>query len=294
MKLRDIALASCPPVLWGTSYALAKPATGHFPPIFMMAIVYALSALLLLKSVRHRRTPHWTLLAIATFGGALQSSLIFTGIAGLPAATAILVVQAQVPFAVLCAWVIGQERLNMRRLAGIAVAAAGIAVIAGAPEAVRSPGSLLLVLLGTLSWGIAQGLTRRLGKDSGRTMTAIITLYAAPELLLASLFLESHQLDRLMTASLSDWLAILILAIGGFVLAYSIWYGLLTRHRVDQVAPFILLMPLIGVLASVILLGETLSRNALIGGVIIVLGLAIIVIDPASRRGTTNHPAAHR
>jgi drug/metabolite transporter (DMT)-like permease len=87
MKLREIALATCPPVLWGVSYALAKPATTHLPPIFMMSIVYAISALMLLKSIRHMRTPQWSLFAIAAFGGAIQSSFIFTGISGLPAST---------------------------------------------------------------------------------------------------------------------------------------------------------------------------------------------------------------
>lgn len=166
---------------------------------------------------------------------------------------------------------------------GIAVSGVGIIAIAGAPEAVGNLRSLAFVIFGTLSWGIAQGLARRLGRDSGKAMTAAIMLYAAPQLLLASLMLESGQWSSLQSASVGDWVSMLILALGGFVLAYSIWYGLLTRHRVDQVAPFILLMPLVGVLVSVALLGESLSKWSMIGGAIIMLGLAIIVIEPARR-----------
>ena len=58
----------------------------------------------------------------------------------------------------------------------------------------------------------------------------------------------------------------------------SIWYGLLRRYRVDQVTPFAFLMPLFGVTASALLLGETLSLGQLAGGVIIMAGLAVVVL----------------
>jgi O-acetylserine/cysteine efflux transporter len=279
MRVKDIALACCPPALWGISYALAKPATNHFPPIFMMSMVYAVTAVVLFRSSRKFRTPYLHLILIAALGGAIQSSLIFKGMSGLPASTAILAVQAQVPFAVLSAWLIGKERLQPRRLMGIAVSATGILIIAGTPEAWGNLGSLALVLLGALSWGLSQGLARRLGRDSGSALTAAIMAYAAPQMLIASFILESGQIAALQTASWQDWTAILILAIGGFAIAYSIWYSLLQRHRIDQVAPFALLMPFIGVLMSVLTLGERLSSGALIGGATIILGLAIIVIE---------------
>lgn len=287
MKLGDIALACCPPALWGISYALAKPATDHFPPIFMMALVYGLTAIALYRPNRQRRTPRKYLFLIAAFGGAIQSSLIFTGISGLPASTAILAVQAQVPFAVLAAWIISKERLELRRLIGIGVSGIGILVIAGAPEATGSFLSLGFVLLGTLSWGISQGLARRLGRDSGPTLTAAIMTYAAPQMLAASLILETGQIPALQTASFQDWFAVVLLAIGGFAIAYSIWYALLQRHRVDQIAPFALLMPFIGVLVSVVALGERLSADAVTGGGIIVLGLAVIVLDRRSSQKMT-------
>lgn len=294
MKAKDVALACCPPALWGISYALAKPATDHFPPIFMMTMVYGLTAIALYRPNRRPLTRRRYLFLIAAFGGAIQSSLIFTGISGLPAATAILAVQAQVPFAVLAAWIIGGERLEIKRLVGIGISGIGIIVIAGAPEATGNLLPLGLVLLGTLSWGLSQGLARRLSRDAGRTLTAAIMTYAAPQMLGASLVLESGQTMALQTASWRDWFAVGLLSIGGFAIAYSIWYGLLQRYRVDQVAPFALLMPFIGVVASVMVLGEHLSSGAIIGGVIIVLGLAFIVLDrrPGRRAKTTDSAGA--
>lgn len=166
MKARDVVLALCPPLLWAVSYTLAKPAVMHVPPIFMMAMVYALTALLLYRPARRFETPLWALMAIAASGGAIQSGLIFIGLSGLPASTAILAVQTQVPFAVLSAWAIGGEHLNWRRAAGIVVALIGVAVITGAPESAGAIPSLFLVVLGALFWG----LRKRSFALSGGTM----------------------------------------------------------------------------------------------------------------------------
>ena len=266
MRPRDIALGCCPPTLWALSYVLAKPAVAHFPPLFMIGLAYGVSAVILSPRMLKAKTAWWAMFAIAASGGSIQSGLIFAGLNGLPASTAILVVQSQVPFAVLSAWAICGERPDLRRLLGVGIVLFGIVLIAGAPEAVRAWSALALVLLGALSWCVSQALVRALGRDDGPTTIGGLTLYAAPQLLLASLLVETGQLASLRTATTDIWVAVLVLAVGGYVIAYSIWYGLMKRYRVDQVAPFALLMPLVGVLAGAVLLGERLSLWAALGG----------------------------
>ena len=61
------------------------------------------------------------------------------------------------------------------------------------------------------------------------------------------------------------------------MLAYAIWYGLLRRHRVDQVIPFSLLMPVVGVLSGMLLLGEKITLNELGGGAVVMAGLAVVI-----------------
>ena len=101
MSPRDVALATLPPALWAITYVIAKPATAHFPPLLLVSMVYGLTAAMLVR--RRWRTPILTLLACGTFGGGVQSALIYAGIARVPATMTILVVQSQVPFAVLAA-----------------------------------------------------------------------------------------------------------------------------------------------------------------------------------------------
>jgi O-acetylserine/cysteine efflux transporter len=269
-----------PPGALGSLLRHGEAGIAHFPPLFMIGLAYGVSALILLRQTLRTKTAWWAMFAIAAFGGAIQSGLIFAGLNRLPASTAILVVQSQVPFAVLCAWVICGERPDLRRLLGVAVVLLGIVLIAGAPDAVSALDALALVLLGTLSWGISQALVRALGRDDGPTTIGAMTLYAAPQLLVASLFLETGQLESLRTATVDVWVAVLVLAIGGYVVAYSIWYGLMKRYRVDQVTPFALLMPLVGVLAGAIFLGEHLSLWIALGGIVVLGGLAVTLKEP--------------
>ena len=93
--------------------------------------------------------------------------------------------------------------------------------------------------------------------------------HATPQLVLASLALKSAQLKALRTATLLDWSAVLTLAVGGFIVSYSIWYGLMRRYRVDQVTPIAFLMPLAGVFFGAMLFGERLSVRALVGGLVV-------------------------
>lgn len=292
MPLPDLLLALCVPVLWGVGFTLAKPAVGHFPPLMMMAIAYLVTAVMLVPGAGRFRTPWWRLVLIAALGATIQGGLIFTGLAALPASTATLVLQLQVPFAVLCAWVLGQDRLDSQRLMGIAVAFAGVALVAGAPApAARWP--LLLVALGSLSWAAGQAVAQAAARDEGRTLTAAIAVYALPQLVLASAVLERGQLAALRTADAVDWAAMLGLALAGFVVAYSIWYALLRRYPMDQIAPFMLLMPAVSVAFSAAVLGERPSAMELAGGVVIVAGLALVVVRPGGRR-MLSHPLRNR
>ncbi len=67
------------------------------------------------------------------------------------------------------------------------------------------------------------------------------------------------------------------IAMIGFAAGYMLWYKLLVRNRIDQLLPFTLLMPAMGVATGVVVLGESLPASLLVGGAIILLGLAVIV-----------------
>ncbi len=290
MRPRDVLLAAMPPMLWAVAYTMAKPAMDRFPPLFLMSLVYAVTAVALYRPWQCSQTALWPVIAAATLGASLQSALIFSGIARVSATLAILTVQSQVPFAVLAAWLAGQEQTNARRLAGIVVALAGVTLVVGLPNSVGETRGLLMIVLGTLCWGVAQAIIRVKSRDSGARLMGMMAAIAAPQLLIMSLVLERGQQRALLQATLSEWGAVAVLALGGFVAAYSIWYGLLGRNRVDQIAPFILLMPIFGVLTAHAFLGEAITAPVVAGGIIILVGLIFVVSAPSAGMKVTTQP----
>jgi O-acetylserine/cysteine efflux transporter len=62
-------------------------------------------------------------------------------------------------------------------------------------------------------------------------------------------------------------------------LGYGLWNSLLRRHEVGTVAPFLLLLPVFSVLGGALFLGERLGRAELLGGAIVITGVALITIE---------------
>jgi O-acetylserine/cysteine efflux transporter len=277
MKPSDVVLCLAVQFLWALGFTVAKPALAHFPPLFMMAMTYGVTALCLARNLREIRTPFWTLFALASMVATIQAGLIFSGLARLPASTAVLVLQLQVPFSVLFAWPLAGERPTLARMVGTLLAFVGVVIVAGAPDTAAPWGPVALVTAGSAFWSAGQVVARRFGRDQGSALTAGIAAMAVPQMLLASLLLEAGQVGSVLTASFRDWLALAVFALAGFVAAYSIWYGLLRRFRIEQVIPFTLLMPVVGVVLGMVLLGESVSVGELVGGAVILAGLAVVV-----------------
>jgi O-acetylserine/cysteine efflux transporter len=282
LKPLHIVLAVLPPVLWATGYSFGKGALVHFQPLFATAMTYAIGGVALFRPASPIRTPWRWLLLISVLGCSLQSALIFSGVALVDSSLANLVVQAQVPFAIIAAALFGLERFSPSRLTGVAVSILGIAVVLGSPGSGSSLSGLLLIVAGTASWGIGQALIRRHSRDSNRQLIGVMSLLATPQLLIVSFAVEQNHLHLLATGSAYEWFGVALLGLGSFVAAYLIWYWLLERNRMDQVAPFALLMPLIGMFIGVAFFGETLTSGFILGSALVLAGLVITLLPRAN------------
>lgn len=277
MTPKDIAIALVPPLSWGAGFTLAKPAVEQFQPLFMMTMIYVALVVVLVATARAPiRTPWLSLFAIAAFAVPIQGVLIFLGLKYLPASVATLVLQVQVPFAVLLGWLVGGETINARKIFGTVVALAGVAAVVGLPHEAPPIMPVVYIILGSLFWAFGQVLARKLGRDTGIIQLKGMALAGLPQILLATLIFERGQWDSVRSAGIEQWLALAFVTGVGFYLGYAVWFSLLRRHRMDEVAPFVLLMPVIGIVTAAVLLGERISPIQIAGGLVILAGLAIV------------------
>ena len=281
MKAVDVGLAIAVAFIWGMGFIFAKAAIEHFPPILLMALRFTLTGLALVWFVR----PPWQLLGrifwIALVSAAIQYSLTFTGLKGLDASTASLVVQLEVPFGALVAWLVFRDRLGWTRAFGMLLAFVGVALIAGEPRYEDNLRSILLVVGGAFTWAVGQVMIKKLGVVGGFTLIAWVAICAAPQLFIASWIFEDGQLEAIGNAPAIVWMTVLYLGLVMTALGYGLWYRLLGRHDVNQVLPFLLLLPVTAVAGGVLFLGETLTLNIVTGGALAIGGVAVINLWPS-------------
>jgi O-acetylserine/cysteine efflux transporter len=279
MKPGDILIAITVPTVWGLGLVFAKPAVDQFPPILLMALRFTVSALLLVWFVRIPRASLKWLFVAALVGSTLQYGLTFNGLKLLDASTTALIVQAEAPFLTLVAAVFLGERLRWKQILGMAIAFAGIYLISGEPRIQGQGLGVALVLSGALIWAIGQTMVRRLGEIGGMTAIAWVSVFAAPQMFVASALVERGQFAALANAPLSVWATVLYLGLVMTALGYSCWYHVLGRYEIYRVAPFLLLTPVASVLGGWLLLGEAITSTILTGGAIVISGVALLVVE---------------
>jgi O-acetylserine/cysteine efflux transporter len=279
MKPLDILIAIAVPVTWGLGLVFAKPAVDQFPPILLMALRFSVSALALVWFVGiPRASLKWLCLA-ALIGSTLQYGLTFNGLRILDASTTGLLVQAEAPFLALVGAVLFGERLGRRRVLGMGIAFAGIYLISGEPRIQGQELGVVLVLGGAFLWACGQAVIRTLGPIGGMTAIAWVSVFAAPQLFLASALVESGHAAALAGAGLQVWATVLYLGLVMTAVGYSCWYHVLGRYEVNKVAPFLLLTPVTSVLGGALLLGEAVTPTILTGGAVLIAGVALLVIE---------------
>ena len=277
MSPRNLFLALLAPLCWGVTFTLAKPVVEHFPPLFFMLMCYG--GIAIVMAFTHRegfKTPWPKLVLIAALAVTIQGALLFYGMRGVPASTANLVLQTQVPAGVIMGWLLAGEKLNATRAIGTVIAVLGVVIVIGLPEEKPPLLPVLLIVVSGFVWAAGQVCARMMSKDSGAMTLKANAWFGVPQLLLATLLLEQGQWASLQTATPSHWLLLAFCAVFGFYVAYMTWFTLLKNVTVDQAVPFILLMTPIGLVSAVLFLGESITGIQLLGGAVLMIGLAIV------------------
>ena len=279
MKPVDVLLAISVAILWGMGFIVAKAGMSHFSPILLMALRFSLTALCLIWFFRPPPGLVKQLFWVSLVSAALQYSLTFNGLRGIDASTAALLVQLEVPFGLLLAWMVFGDRISPRQALGIVIAFGGALLIIGEP---RLSGDLVyafLVIGGAFTWAVGQIMIKKLGNLGGFRLISGVSLFAAPQLFVASFLFEQNQLAQVQTASFAAWGAVVYLGLIMTALAYGIWYRLLGHYSVNQVMPFLLLLPVTSVFGGIFFLGETLTIKIASGGCLAIVGVAMITIQ---------------
>tara|TARA_X000000368_G_scaffold403257_1_gene378062 strand:- start:123 stop:992 length:870 start_codon:yes stop_codon:yes gene_type:complete len=279
MNSKQILLALIVPITWGLGFTLAKVGMEQFPPLLIMSIRFGIAGLVLVWFTR----PPWghmrEIFLVALIGSTIQYGLTYNGLKGIDASTAAILVQLEGPILALMGAILLKEKLGLMRILGMVLAFIGVFIIAGEPRLEGHMNSVILLIAGSAVWAVAQIMISKLKDLSGITILAWVAIMATPQMLLGSFIIEDGQWQAISTASLIDWSIIFYLALIMTVVGYSVWYHLLSRVDVSKVSPFLMLLPITSIIAGMILLDEKLTLPMIIGGLLIMTGVASTLIN---------------
>jgi O-acetylserine/cysteine efflux transporter len=271
----DLAAAVTVVVLWGLNFVAAKEALAVLPSFVVMTLRFIGVGLLLAPFFR----PAWhqlPLLALmAACLGIGHFGLLYMGMEGTDAASAAVMVQLGVPFSVLLAWAVFGENPGWRQLAGIAVAFSGVALLAGDPDRPRVL-PMVIICVSMMMWAVSNVMVKRLGKISPLALNGWMSLLAVPMALSVSLLTEDHQIEAIASAGWKVWAGLAFTTLASSVVAYTLWYRLLSRYTVGRIVPFTLLGPVVGFAGGVFVLGEPPTPYKVAGGLLTVAGVALV------------------
>jgi len=290
MPPRDRLLALTVAVLWGLNFPAIHLSLEQFPPFFLVALRFALLAVPTLLLVPRPRVPVRWLLGYGIGFGVLQFAFLYLAMdSGMPTGLASLVLQASAPFTVLLGAVWLRERITARQAVGVAVAICGLGGIAALRAGSGASAGLLpvvLTLCGGLGWAFGNVSSRQARPDSPLRFMLWMSVVPPVPMLALSLALEGpaaigRSLTTLGTAT-GAWalagLAFTVLV--ATVVGSGIWTTLLARHPSGVVAPFSMLVPVVGIGASWAFLGERPSPAELALGALVLAGVLLATRPP--------------
>ena len=280
MPPRDQLRALLVAVVWGLNFPATAIALEHFPPMLLVAVRFALVAVPALLFVPRPRVPLRWLLGVGLGIGLLQFAFLYLGMAtGMPAGLASLVLQASAPFTVLLAGVWFGEGITRRQAVGIGVAVLGLAVIAVHRAQVAALLPVVLTLCGALGWAFGNVCSRQARAPKPLHLTLWMSVVPPlPMLALSWLFEGPQRIGTALRTSLSldalpSVLGLLYIVVVATLVGYGIWNALLSRHPSSVVAPFSMLVPVVGVFASWVAFRELIDPVEIAAGAAVVIGV---------------------
>lgn len=289
MRPLDLLLALAVNLVWGLNFVVVKLGLAELPPMLIVSFRYALVALVLLPWLKWPTGRFLQVAAVSVTLGFLHFALMFTGLSGVDASVAAIAAQTQVPFSALLAYFLFRDRLGWKRGAGVALAIAGVVMIAGGPNAVEGGGAdpfyVMLVVLAAFAWAVSAVQVKKIGTIGTLTLNAWIALLAAPQLLIGSIVMEDASWEMVAGAGWWAWGAVVYMAIAVTVFGYGVWYRLLQRYQVTQVIPLSLLAPTFAVALGILLLDEPATFEKLVGGAMTLVGVAVVTLIRPPRPG---------
>jgi drug/metabolite transporter (DMT)-like permease len=274
------ALITVMVLLWSGNFVVAKIALREFPPLLLMGIRTIIASLLILplylfqNHAPLRKADLPRLLGLGMFGVALNQLFFVIGMSRTTVAHSALTLGLTPVLVLLIAGALRMERITLQKVAGMATAIAGVAILQWTQTGTPSLLGDFFIFLASLTFA----LFTVMGKRSATRFDAITVntaAYVGSAIALLPVTIWQAQTTPLRGISWTAWACLFYMAAFASVLCYQIYYYAIKRLTPSRVSSFSYLQPLLASLMAVLWLGESLTVPLVAGGSVIFAGVLI-------------------
>lgn len=263
---------------WGCNFIFVKLGINEMPPLLLCGLRFFLASVPAIFFIKPPKAPFKIIVLYGFLMFGLQFALLFMGMkAGMPPGLASILMQVQVFFSILFAVIFLREKIGFWQIVGGLVSFSGITLIATHHDKNVSLLGFLLIISAAATWGVGNLISKKISHVNMMSLVVWGSFVACFPMLLLSLTFEGIN-TILLSYHHITWVGISSLLYIVYIstwVGYGVWNWLLSRYPVSMVVPFTLLIPIIGMLSSIIIIGESFQLWKIAAGLLVITGIGI-------------------
>ena len=280
-------------VVWGCNWPVLKIGVTEIAPLTFRSLTLPFAALGLFlithwsgESIRIPRDWWGRLGILAGLNIAGWNGFVLFGVQQLPAGRSAIIAYTMPIWATLIAMVVLNEPLNRRKIVGLLLGMLGMAILLG--DDIRhirmAPTGTLLILVAAILWACGTVLLRKWKPPFAQNaLSGWMMLLGWVPLFILAPFFDPHPVSYLTTLSAKAWFAIAYNIVLAGTLAHWAWFTLARTLPVAVSSLSSLPVPVVGVFAGMLFLGERPGVTEFTALALVLASLFAVLFQPKQK-----------
>lgn len=281
MNPSDLLLGVVVTIIWGSNFSVIELGLDQLDPFLLTALRFTFSAFPLVLIVK--RPADVKLVSIAAYGVVFGVGLWWVvNMAmhlGMSPGLSSLILQFSAFFTIILSSLLFRERISRVQIAGMVVAASGLAMIIHLTRGTTTTSGVVLVLLAAASWSVCNMIIKACRPRDMIAFIAWSSAFAAPVLFALTWVAEGNRpfVGLYHHFGGAAAFSVFFQAYVTTVFGYMVWNNLMKKYPAAMVAPLSLIVPISGLITSYLAFDEHLSGGMWIAIATVLGGIAIFI-----------------